>query len=166
MALKKLFHMINPVFYADEALPEDLKKRLSKVPIGPYSDEEMGQIEQSGVEDLLSYVMQPAEGKVHCFMAFTIGGEEGYFLTAIMVFKMVGENAVEGWSIVNNRDGKGEFEANYVTPENGKVFDIIFDGALYMAGTEVTNDFMNQDLPPEKLQEMIAPSMKFLQSFM
>ena len=104
-------------------------------------------------------------------MIFTLGGNEGRFITTSLVFTRDGHTegwgtGFRGWNIITNEDGKGEIKRTYVSSENKKQATMAFGGALYVVLAEINLSAVDPKLSAENLDAETKPYFDYLKSLL
>ncbi|OGZ95922.1 MAG: hypothetical protein A3H69_03610 [Candidatus Sungbacteria bacterium RIFCSPLOWO2_02_FULL_47_9] len=111
------------------------------------------------------------ENQAFILMIFTLGENEGNFITASLVFTRDGYTegwgtGFRGWNIITNRDGKEKIQRTYVSSENKKQATMAFNGALYLVLAEIDLSAVDPKLSAENLDAKTKPYFDYLKSLL
>lgn len=111
------------------------------------------------------------ENQAFILTIFTLGGNEGRFITTSLVFTKDGYTkgwgtSFKGWNIITNRDRKREIERTYISSENKRQATMAFSGALYLVFAEIDLSAVDPKLSVEKLDAKTKPYFDYLKSLL
>ena len=138
--------------------------------VGPTAPQSLKSERNTG-KFLESLFKNLPKNQAFILMIFTLGGNEGRFITTSLVFTRDGHTegwgtGFRGWNIITNEDGKGEIKRTYVSSENKKQATMAFGGALYVVLAEINLSAVDPKLSAENLDAETKPYFDYLKSLL